>query len=99
MIDAVGEDDLVPEFDQDTGAGFARRARASVEDPYAPLGLRAGSFTVTPSIEIRGGHTASDPGEDSDFLRLQPDVAIVSDWSRHELSARASVLCIRKFQW
>lgn len=90
VIDRTQEDDLVPVFDQDTGADFARSARAPQDDPYAPLGLRAGSFTVTPSIEIRGGHTASDPGEDSDFLRLQPDVAVISDWSRHELRGRVS---------
>ena len=92
VVDAPDEDRLVPGFDQQTGAGFARRVRRiEDEDPYAPLGIRAGAFVVSPSVELRGGHTVADADDDSNFVRVEPNVEVRSDWSRHEFTARGSL--------
>lgn len=79
----------------DVTAEFApvplRRRPPPDEDPFAALGLRAGSFTVKPAIEFSTSY-------DSNPARVQnptgsfvgvvaPEVAVQSDWSRHSLSA------------
>ncbi|MFN0264687.1 outer membrane beta-barrel protein [Tepidamorphus sp. 3E244] len=89
-VDALDERDFVAGFDDETGADFARRARARDDDAYAPLGIRAGSFIVRPSVELRAGHTSSS-SEDTDFLRLEPELVVESDWIRHQFNARATV--------
>jgi hypothetical protein len=33
-----------------------RKAHAELDDPYAPLGLEAGGFTLFPAIEFIGGY-------------------------------------------
>ncbi|ESR24245.1 outer membrane beta-barrel protein [Lutibaculum baratangense] len=62
------------------------------DDPYAPLGIRLGSFLLYPSLTIVGGHSsnidlAEDPVSGS-FYSLRPELELRSDWSRHELAAR-----------
>ncbi len=89
------EDSLVPNFDQETGAGFARATRNRVQadegDPYAPLGVRVGTFTLLPAFEVRGGLNSEEGGDDSAFLRLQPELRANSDWSRHALRGAFSL--------
>ncbi|HWK64855.1 MAG TPA: outer membrane beta-barrel protein [Rhizobiaceae bacterium] len=81
----------------DPGAGRAqaieRIARQDGEAPYAPLGLRLGTFTVRPSLET--GLTGT---SNADFSPV-PESAVlsettlrlnaISDWSRHSASFNA----------
>jgi hypothetical protein len=66
-----------------------RTADALDASSYDPLGIRMGSFTVLPSIELRGGYTSnaagSATGGPSGLLTLVPDLIVKSDWSRHAL--------------
>lgn len=60
-------------------------------DPYAPLGLRAGSFLLYPSVELSTGydsnpqHVPNGPG--SSLFVIAPELQVQSDWSRHSLTA------------
>ncbi|MCB1418293.1 MAG: outer membrane beta-barrel protein [Notoacmeibacter sp.] len=62
--------------------------RTPEEDPYAPVGLRLGTFTVTPSLET--GLTVTDNANSSPkkqrgtFWETTARVNAVSDWSRHQ---------------
>ncbi len=64
------------------------------DDPYAPLGVRVGAFTVFPSVEARVGHSdnvgadAVDPQSGS-YSRIIPAIEVRSDWIRHEFWGRA----------
>ncbi len=60
-------------------------------DPYAPLGMRAGSFILYPAVELSTGystnpeHVPAGPG--SAFFVVAPELQLQSDWSRHSLTA------------
>jgi hypothetical protein len=60
-------------------------------DPYAPLGMRAGSFLLYPAVELSGGynnnpeHVPGGPG--SSLFVVAPELQVQSDWSRHSLTA------------
>ena len=75
----------------------ARRA-AKEEDPYAPLGMRAGGLIFLPALTLSGGYTtnaaAGAGGRPSGFLGIAPELVIRSDWERNEatLSMRGSYL-------
>ncbi len=66
------------------------RRRRVDENPYDPLGLRIGTFTVFPVLEIGAGVSIKNSkatGTDaSALLRLRPSFRAVSDWSRHQLT-------------
>lgn len=77
--------------DETAGTARLRPARRVVEDdPYAPLGLRVGSFDMKPSAEVSAGYddnpfrTAG--GRGSRFTLVKAKVETKSDWSRHELA-------------
>lgn len=57
----------------------------------APEGIRLGSFTLTPQLTMTGGwtdNTASAAGGTGGTLyRISPDIALRSDWSRHQFDA------------
>lgn len=63
------------------------------EGLFDPLGLRAGSFVFFPSVTVTGGVTdnrsRSRNGRRGAFYRIRPELAAESDWSRHQLRARA----------
>lgn len=66
-----------------------RKAHSEPDDPYAPLGMHAGSFLLYPAIELIGGHD-SNPGRSTDpkaawLYTIAPEVQAQSNWSRHEL--------------
>lgn len=68
-----------------------RKAHTEPEDPYAPLGVRAGAFTLFPAIELIGGYNTN-PGQTSAgqgawVYSLAPELQVRSNWSRHELKA------------
>ena len=70
-------------------AGPFKRPKAE-EEPYGPVGLRAGAFVLKPSIEVSEGfddnplRTQGGPG--SRFTTVKSALSAQSDWSRHELS-------------
>jgi hypothetical protein len=60
-------------------------------DPYDPLGIRLGSFVLKPAIELTGGYDTN-PGRGetangSSIFSVAPELAVRSDWSRHDLRA------------
>lgn len=67
------------------------------EDPYAPLGIRVGSFLVFPEISLEQWfddnvlRTETDKVADR-AVAIRPSLRIVSDWSRHSLEASVSGL-------
>lgn len=67
-----------------------RRRRATEEDPYAPPGLRIGSFDVKPSAEVAFGHDDNPfrtmQRRGSRFVQYKMAVETKSNWSRHELA-------------
>ena len=60
-------------------------------DPYAPLGLRSGSFLLYPAVELSAGYNSnpeSTPGgPHSSLFVVAPELQLQSDWSRHSLTA------------
>jgi hypothetical protein len=84
--------------DPGPAAGIAeveRRERRVDEDPYAPLGIRVGSFLFFPVLEMRGGYSDNVAQQSAEprtggYLRVSPELELRSDWSRHELRARAA---------
>ena len=62
-------------------------------DPWAPIGIRLGTFLVLPSVEFRAGYSDNveqrsiDP-EGGAVLTVTPEVEVISNWSRHELRGR-----------
>lgn len=63
-----------------------------------PLGIRAGTFMLLPSLGVIAGHSDNVFATDSDtrsdwYLQYEPRVRVVSDWVRHAVqgSAQAKV--------
>lgn len=84
--------DLGTQDPQTTGSLEADpQPREDAADPYAPLGLRNGSFTYFPELEISSlftdnvGQDAT--GERSAFgVVLRPSLNVQSNWARHSAS-------------
>lgn len=60
------------------------------DDPYAPLGIRAGSFLLRPAIELSAGYDTnparSATGQKGSFVyRTEGELNATSEWSRHQL--------------
>lgn len=80
-----------PDYVQARKARARRKAHSEADDPYAPLGVRAGAFTLFPAVELSGGY-ASNPGQTADpkgasLYTIAPELRAQSNWSRHELKA------------
>lgn len=69
--------------------------RTPEENPYAPLGIRVGTFVVTPTLEQGIGWTSnanlSPKGNDSTFSETALRLNALSDWSRHSAAIDADV--------
>lgn len=68
-----------------------KRKAEDADDPYAPLGVHAGSFLLYPAVELSGGYSTN-PGQSSDpkgasLYSVAPELRAQSNWSRHELKA------------
>jgi hypothetical protein len=65
------------------------KAHEEIEDPYAPLGVHAGAFTVYPAVEFIGGYdtnpSRSSGGKGAALYSIAPELQAQSNWSRHEL--------------
>lgn len=71
-------------------AAPAQRRAPREDDPYAALGIRAGSMILRPAIEVGGGYdtNAARSGarrKGSALYRTEAELAATSDWSRHQL--------------
>ena len=76
--------------DPDPSVSVADRSRPELD----PLGIRAGSFFIFPSITLSGTYDsnafATSNNEDSDVgAILSPNIAVRSNWSRHALNFSA----------
>jgi hypothetical protein len=60
-------------------------------DPYAALGIRAGSFVLLPSLDLSGAYSTNPEhvpgGPPSAYAVAAPELQVRSDWSRHSLTA------------
>jgi hypothetical protein len=60
-------------------------------DPYAALGIRAGSFLILPAIDLSAGYDANPShapgGISSPYFVVAPELLVQSNWSRHSLTA------------
>jgi hypothetical protein len=68
-----------------------RKAHTEPDDPYAPIGVHAGAFTLYPAVELIVGHD-SNPGRvpggsGASLYTVAPELLVQSNWSRHELKA------------
>ncbi len=61
----------------------------AIDDPYAPLGIRVGTFTLFPSLTQTLGYTSnadfSTNGRESAFSQTEARIQYQSDWSLHQL--------------
>ena len=60
-------------------------------DPFEQVGIRAGAFLVKPAIEVSEGYNTNPAavpgGKGSWFTLIAPELAVQSQWQRHELTA------------
>ena len=68
-----------------------RKAHGDSDDPYAPLGVKAGAFTLFPALELIGGYDTNPSrgpnGEGATLYTVAPELRLQSNWSRHDLKA------------
>ena len=69
------------------------RSPAPEQDPFAPTGLRLGSFVFTPTADVTLGYDSNprrlnNGVQGSLFTQSYGEIQARSDWSRHELTAR-----------
>jgi hypothetical protein len=69
----------------------SRRKTVIEQDPFAPVGLRAGVFTLFPAVELTGGYDSNPThipgGKASSLIIVAPELKVRSDWERHFLNA------------
>jgi hypothetical protein len=81
-------------IDPRTGEVISYDRRVQTEtDPFAPVGLRLGSFIVTPTADATLGYDSNprrlnSGGQGSLFTQSYGELQARSDWSRHEVTAR-----------
>ena len=68
-----------------------RRKPVIEEDPFAPVGIRVGTFMFYPGVELTGGYDSNPAhvpgGKDAFLFMVAPDLKVRSDWERHQLNA------------
>lgn len=69
-----------------------RPIRRSLDDPYAPLGLRLGPGFVFPTLDVQAGYDSNparavsgQPRRGSPVVRAEAGFTARSDWAQHEL--------------
>jgi hypothetical protein len=88
---ASAQSQSVDMFARDRGVGVRERAKPE----YEALGIASGAFTIFPKVQVDAEYNdnifASGTDEQDDVVfRIQPEVSIESDWSRHALQAFAN---------
>jgi hypothetical protein len=61
-------------------------------DPFGPVGVRAGSFLLLPSVDLSSAYSTnpghgSPTGPASAYFVVAPELQVASDWERHSLTA------------
>ena len=68
-----------------------QKAHSEPDDPYAPLGVHAGAFTLLPAVELIGGFDSNPSrapsGSGASLYTVAPELQVQSNWSRHEFKA------------
>jgi hypothetical protein len=68
-----------------------RRPAATAQDPFEPVGIRAGDFVLRPSIDITRGYDTNAErvpnGKSSGYTVVEPELRVKSEWARHEVGA------------
>lgn len=87
------EPTLPAEYDYDRGRNISVMQRPRPD--YDALGIRAGSFLITPRVDLGIGFNdnvflSESDGVGDTYAIVQPSVRVNSDWSRHQLSGTAS---------
>ncbi len=63
----------------------------AASDPYAALGIRAGSFLLLPSLDLSGAYSTNPErvpgGPPSAYAVAAPALQVRSDWEQHSLTA------------
>jgi len=75
-------------------AAPVRRRRLVEDDPYAPIGVRVGTFLLFPSLELEAGtgdnlDQRARGAREGAYGRFVPEAVLSSQWSRHFVEARA----------
>ena len=88
---ASAQSQSVDMFARDRGVGVRERPKPE----YEALGIASGAFTIFPKIQVDAEYNnnifASSTDEQDDVVfRIQPEVSIESDWSRHSVQAFAN---------
>ncbi len=73
-----------------TVIGQPARKRLPIDpDPYAPTGIRVGSFLVKGAVEIMGGYSDNPARllqpKGSSLYQIAPELLAASNWSRHSV--------------
>lgn len=68
------------------------RRRAPEQDPFAPVGIQAGSFTLRPALEVSAGYDTNagrtaTGRRTSGVYRVETELRASSNWSAHQLDA------------
>ena len=67
--------------------GVDLRRRTVEDDPFAPLGIRVGTFIYYPAVTFSAGYTsnaaAEAGGSGAPLLGIAPEAVLKSDWARH----------------
>ena len=85
------------EITANTDAGQRERRNEEDEDPFAPLGIRVGSFLLFPELNTESVYSdnifLSSTNPQSDWaLEITPRLTVRSDWSRHSLIGTISAV-------
>jgi hypothetical protein len=68
-----------------------RNAHSEPDDPYAPLGVYAGAFTLFSAIELVCGYDTNPErtsgAQGAALCTIAPELQVQSNWSRHQLNA------------
>ena len=91
----AGYDALAFQIELDP-ANDARPARLAALDPYAPVGHRAGSWVLYPTVEAGVGRSSNvyrNAAQKPDvILDVRPTLLAVTDWERHAVQLKATGL-------
>lgn len=93
--------DAVPIAPAPAPAISLRRPPRTDDDPFAPLGVRTGSFLLRPAVDVTGGYDNNPPrvpnSHGSPVMTVAPELIVRSDWSRHALDADLRGSYVRYF--